>query len=117
MAFWTAASEAKPAAGFKPAARPAKPLTVLLHCPSDLSSLVRLKIRLPNNQRPAADEEDDEAVINASATALARLHRLILGIEARSADAAKLTVTEVLEPPETLQLLCQKVGSVAAVIA
>jgi hypothetical protein len=111
MAFWTAAGKENQAPGLRPAAGPAKPLTVLLHCPSDFSTLVRLKIRLPNNQQAAADEDDDEAVVNASVTALARLHRLMIGIEARSADAAKLSVTEVLEPPDTLQLLCKKVSS------
>lgn len=110
MAFWTAASKSNQAPSLRPAAGPAKPLTVLLHCPSDFNTLVRLKIRLPNNQLAAADEDDDEAVVTASATALARLHRLIIGIEVRSADAAKLSVTEVLQPPDTLQLLCQKVS-------
>jgi hypothetical protein len=109
MAFWASAGNSTTAAGLRPAAGPAKPLTVLLHCPSDFSTLVRLKIRLTNKQQAEADEDGDEAVVQASAKSLARLHRLIVGIESKSADAAKLTITEVLQPPDTLQLLCQKV--------
>jgi hypothetical protein len=116
MAFWASAGNATSAAGLRPAAAPAKPLAVLLHCPGDFTTLVRLKIRLLSSQQTAADEDDDEAVVQASATSLARLHRLLIGIETRSADAAKLTITEVLQPPDTLQLLCQKVSQTGLLV-
>lgn len=113
MAFWARANDKGAVAGSKPVPGPAKPLAVLLHSPSDFSTLVRLRVRLAGanqDENQVDDGDDDSSTLAAKAAApLAQLHELIMAIEAKSADAAKLSITEVLEPPNTLQLLCQKV--------
>lgn len=113
MAFWTAGGSCSDPA--KPAVSAAKPVSVLLHASGDFSTFVRLRVRVPATAASVclldtdADGEGCEAAANAAAAAVGRLHQLMLGLEQKSTDARKLSVTQIVSP-ELLQMMCQKVS-------
>lgn len=114
MAFWAKANDTQIQSRPGPAVGAAKPVTLVLHSSGDFSTLVRLRVRVPSVSAAISladadvDGEEGEAAAHTAGVAAGKLHQLMLGLEAKSADARKHSVAQVMSP-ELLQVLCQKV--------
>lgn len=117
MAFWRQASSTNIQTG--PSVLHtvgAKPITIVLHSSSDFSTLVRLRVKAPCTTAAAGvmdvceDGETAEQAVLATAAAVGKLHQLMLGLDVKSAEARKHSISHIMSS-DLLQLLCQKVSS------